>query len=527
MNKRRKLATSEIIPELNKIRAKEGINKMQREYIRKRIKEYRIENKTLIEDNERLNLESKLFSTKNIDVEKQTIDENINKENKGIDELEINYLSKLKDQIKKQGSIIMELRKDLEKKQHIPQKSKNEIKEEHVENKDINLDIEKIVEEIKLTNDSVIENFKDEICNLKKELHEERISKNTNNMHNEEIERIKTLKELVEKLNEENLQNFKNSKEEKQIYVSEIQDMEKKIEQLEQNIKILKDSLFEETQEKDKEIKNLQTKLKETEEHLSILKTKNYVEEKHMNFLKERNEYNTTEENKVLISEREDFIKKIQETTKKFERKDVEVNMLKLELKKSENERAGVELDKIKIKKKLSEIAEMKHEYKDQNLKSKKEIEDLQKRVQERSTAASFHKRNLLKSSEEGSFYKRKSEVFREEVESLKEKLANEIKSSEEKIKKIVLLEEELKNYTKIVAMISKNDSTEMILNVDRYRKLLRCTTCDLNFKDTALLKCMHVFCKDCIDSRLKYRNRKCPICGEGFSQNDIKKIFL
>lgn len=59
------------------------------------------------------------------------------------------------------------------------------------------------------------------------------------------------------------------------------------------------------------------------------------------------------------------------------------------------------------------------------------------------------------------------------------------------------------------------------------YKKLLTCSVCQKEHKDTVLLKCMHVFCKSCIDRRIQDRERRCPNCAVGFSNGDIKTIYL
>ncbi|TPX36367.1 hypothetical protein SmJEL517_g01550 [Synchytrium microbalum] len=62
---------------------------------------------------------------------------------------------------------------------------------------------------------------------------------------------------------------------------------------------------------------------------------------------------------------------------------------------------------------------------------------------------------------------------------------------------------------------------------LDEYRGLIICRTCDSRFKSVVLSKCMHVFCKECIDDVLNARQRKCPTCGTAFGKDDVKTIYL
>ena len=63
--------------------------------------------------------------------------------------------------------------------------------------------------------------------------------------------------------------------------------------------------------------------------------------------------------------------------------------------------------------------------------------------------------------------------------------------------------------------------------SLDLYKKALRCSVCDHRRKDCVLIGCGHLFCKVCLEANLKVRNKKCPICGELYSSNDIKTIFF
>lgn len=57
--------------------------------------------------------------------------------------------------------------------------------------------------------------------------------------------------------------------------------------------------------------------------------------------------------------------------------------------------------------------------------------------------------------------------------------------------------------------------------------RILKCSTCHMNFRNTVILKCMHTFCKECVDARISTRQRKCPGCNLAFAQSDVQQIFF
>ncbi|KAJ1817533.1 E3 ubiquitin-protein ligase bre1 [Coemansia sp. RSA 2598] len=70
----------------------------------------------------------------------------------------------------------------------------------------------------------------------------------------------------------------------------------------------------------------------------------------------------------------------------------------------------------------------------------------------------------------------------------------------------------------------NQSDLAEMYAS---YKALLKCPTCQVRFKSHVLTRCMHVFCKECIDSRIETRQRKCPSCSEPFGAKDVRQIYL
>ncbi|TYZ59183.1 hypothetical protein PybrP1_007116 [[Pythium] brassicae (nom. inval.)] len=58
-------------------------------------------------------------------------------------------------------------------------------------------------------------------------------------------------------------------------------------------------------------------------------------------------------------------------------------------------------------------------------------------------------------------------------------------------------------------------------------QKLVKCSVCQDQRKNVLLAKCFHMFCRDCVDSNLKSRNRKCPTCKKMFGQDDVKAVWF
>jgi hypothetical protein len=58
-------------------------------------------------------------------------------------------------------------------------------------------------------------------------------------------------------------------------------------------------------------------------------------------------------------------------------------------------------------------------------------------------------------------------------------------------------------------------------------RKQLKCSVCQDRHKDVIISKCSHLFCKECIDSNLRSRNRKCPTCKKMYGQDDVKNVWF
>ncbi|KAI8376102.1 uncharacterized protein BYT42DRAFT_614885 [Radiomyces spectabilis] len=67
----------------------------------------------------------------------------------------------------------------------------------------------------------------------------------------------------------------------------------------------------------------------------------------------------------------------------------------------------------------------------------------------------------------------------------------------------------------------------ELAAEVEELRALLKCSACRTNFRSRLLGRCMHTFCKECIEARLDTRQRRCPSCGESFGVGDVRHFYL
>ena len=71
------------------------------------------------------------------------------------------------------------------------------------------------------------------------------------------------------------------------------------------------------------------------------------------------------------------------------------------------------------------------------------------------------------------------------------------------------------------------NKENEVLkLENQKYREMVHCKVCKTEIKNVVITKCFHTFCRKCIDAAIESRKRRCPICRELISQNDVKKIF-
>lgn len=89
-------------------------------------------------------------------------------------------------------------------------------------------------------------------------------------------------------------------------------------------------------------------------------------------------------------------------------------------------------------------------------------------------------------------------------------------------------LESLKKKFERANKLQSANTPDEVLMEeIREYKEQLTCPSCKTKPKDAVLTKCFHVFCFDCLKTRVDTRQRKCPKCNAQFGANDYHRLYL
>jgi E3 ubiquitin-protein ligase BRE1 len=67
----------------------------------------------------------------------------------------------------------------------------------------------------------------------------------------------------------------------------------------------------------------------------------------------------------------------------------------------------------------------------------------------------------------------------------------------------------------------------QLTTQISVLKSRLVCPVCNHRDKKCILLRCRHMFCKQCVDETVRNRSRKCPACGQRFDTKDIGDVWL
>lgn len=228
------------------------------------------------------------------------------------------------------------------------------------------------------------------------------------------------------------------------------------------------------------------------------------------------------------IKEKETEISDLKNQKSKLTHKTGALN-LELENLKEEvelNKTVWSELDKIKLEyqAKISDL-QVEIQRLEKDLETKQTgIEDLQEELSKKAAD-----QNQLQLELEASHrtIEHKSKALEQETElRLNERSKHQKIEAESKM--IEAFKEKIRSGSATTTDFDGSKEIALLNNeIEAMRRCLNCSVCGTRRKSTILVKCMHTFCKQCIDDCVEKRRRRCPGCGTPFGKDDVKPFFL
>ncbi|KAI9352533.1 hypothetical protein DFJ73DRAFT_349095 [Zopfochytrium polystomum] len=161
------------------------------------------------------------------------------------------------------------------------------------------------------------------------------------------------------------------------------------------------------------------------------------------------------------------------------------------------------------------------------------QLQTVEKEMSTKSIAADLHRRKVTeltqKISEQTERYDKLLLRFNETERALKDKTRQLVEEADARRRTAESLEVTRRRLEVAASRAEASGGPDAALQkeLEDYKLLLKCSSCTSRFKSHVLLRCMHTFCKECLDDLVSTRQRKCPKCGLGFSKEEIKEVYL
>ena len=121
--------------------------------------------------------------------------------------------------------------------------------------------------------------------------------------------------------------------------------------------------------------------------------------------------------------------------------------------------------------------------------------------------------------------------MTREELRTANERLLKaELALASSKAKPLTVSQKEAaltKEVENCMVRCNSSLSSTSLIRRTRSQKILKCSICHSHMRDTVITKCMHSFCKSCVDDRISTRQRKCPACNLQFAQSEVQPLYF
>lgn len=199
----------------------------------------------------------------------------------------------------------------------------------------------------------------------------------------------------------------------------------------------------------------------------------------------------------------------------------------------------GRELDANKIKQLMTAIVVSKkiaHEGNAALAKSQEEVRMLSSTLEKRRRIADEATKNLRSVTAERDEIKRERDTFQSRAEVAiaqgKDDAFN-IRRARERCRGY----EDAKMHADVTIRRLRNELNQSRIRgeddfikdgiIQEMRKRLHCSVVTSEEKAVVLLRCGHLFSRKCTDDLIATRNRKCPICGKPFGNDDVRSVFF
>ena len=409
-------------------------------------------------------------------------------------------------------------------------------------------------EEKRLEVESQIKLLTSRIISLEKEKEEAISSLNMIKKEQLNMKKSNNFKSIIEDLEEEKIRLKKQIQElfkEKQELASRLEDEQRKVNEYKDQLSLKEIALQRSIKDEEVPVLNeneVETRLKEYKSELNELKSQLKLKESLINKLEStirslRNEIKSEKRNsETLLGEIEVAGNAYEETLKKNKSLCAQLQFNEQNYNQLVNQRIKEENWKILIEKKQKSLEDaleakenlvnhLQDNIKQQELVINSKLEtisilDSKFKVLEQK----FINMNLSQ-VEASRRYEELLASKKEIQEKLKQAEKFSIKSAtdcmqfrflyENLQKSMRVLEETITNERD--SMIDKSIDQVYMTEITNYRKLIRCPQCKIHNKDSFLNKCLHMYCRKCIDLNLRERKRQCPACCTKFSFEDVR----
>eukprot|EP00252_Welwitschia_mirabilis_P000264 TRINITY_DN10287_c0_g1_i1.p1 TRINITY_DN10287_c0_g1~~TRINITY_DN10287_c0_g1_i1.p1 ORF type:complete len:879 (+),score=230.01 TRINITY_DN10287_c0_g1_i1:295-2931(+) len=268
--------------------------------------------------------------------------------------------------------------------------------------------------------------------------------------------------------------------------------------------------------------------------------------------ISERDVFELTAELKAKNEEGEAYLSEIESIGQAYEDMQAQNHRLLLQVTESENHNIKLVSESVKAKQQINCL----HQEKQTVLKqlqnanatveaSKQRISRLEEQLrlsldqvskatdESRQHALTLEstKINLSELERELHSVKSAAEATRNELQQTRQKMSDvQVELENERYGKKRIEEDLMITNNKLARINARNDATtieKLSEEIKQYKAILKCGVCHNRPKQVVITKCFHLFCEPCIKRNLEIRHRKCPGCGTGFGQNDVRTVYI